>query len=54
MVLLVAILSALSQVSTTWQRMSDKVDSFQSARLAFDLLSKNLSRATLNTYLRLR
>lgn len=51
MVLLVAILSALSQVSTTWQRMSDKVDSFQSARLAFDLLSKNLSRATLNTYL---
>jgi uncharacterized protein (TIGR02599 family) len=51
MVLLVAILTALSQVSTTWQRMSDKVDSFQSARLAFDLLSKNLSRATLNTYL---
>jgi len=50
MVLLVGILSALGQVSSVWQRMSDKVDAFQNARLAFELLSDNLSRATLNTY----
>lgn len=51
MVLVVGILSVLSQVSASWQRASDKVDSFQNARLAFDLLSANLSRATLNTYI---
>jgi Tfp pilus assembly protein PilW len=51
MVLLVGILSVLTQVSASWQRVSDKVDSFQDARLAFELLSTNLSRATLNTYI---
>jgi uncharacterized protein (TIGR02599 family) len=50
MMLLVGILSALGQFSSVWQRMSDKVDAFQNARLAFELLSANLSRATLNTY----
>lgn len=51
MVLLVGILSVLTEVSSSWQRVSDKVDSFQNARLAFELLGENLSRATLNTYI---
>ena len=50
-ILLILSLSAISAVSTTWRRSSDKVQSFQGARLAFDAITHNLSQATLNTYL---
>jgi uncharacterized protein (TIGR02599 family) len=50
-ILLILSLSAVSAVSTTWRRSSDKVQSFQEAQLAFDAITHNLSQATLNAYL---
>jgi uncharacterized protein (TIGR02599 family) len=49
--LLVVILSSVSNVSGIWRRASDKVKSFQDARLAFETITRSLSQATLNTYL---
>ncbi len=48
---LVLVLSVISQTSTVWRRSTDKIEAFQSARAAFDLLTRNLSQATLNSYL---
>lgn len=50
-VVMVVALSVLGQTSAVWQRASSNVEAFQSARLGFDLLVRNLSQATLNTYL---
>jgi len=48
--LLVIILQVVSQTSTTLRQVTGKVDSFQSARAAFDIVNQKLSQATLNTY----
>lgn len=50
-VLLVLMISVMMQASTVWRRSSSNVEAFQSARLAFDVITRNLSQATLNTYL---
>jgi len=49
--ILVVLLAMITQVSTVWRRSAGKVEAFQSARVAFDLLSRDLSQATLNAYL---
>lgn len=48
--LLMVAMSVLGQASSVWRRSADRVEAFQSARLGFDLLTRNLSQATLNTY----
>ena len=48
--LLVIILQVVSHTSTTLRQVTGKVDSFQSARAAFDILNQTLSQTTLNTY----
>lgn len=48
--LLGVLLSAVNQAATITRRASDKVSSFQAARAAFDLMTRNLSQATLNSY----
>jgi uncharacterized protein (TIGR02599 family) len=45
------VLSMTDVISGIWKRTSNKIDSFQDARIAFDTLTRNLSQATLNTYL---
>lgn len=50
-VVLVVVVSVIGQASTVWRRSTDKIEAFQGARIAFDLLTRNLSQATLNTYL---
>lgn len=50
-VVLVVVVSVIGQASTVWRRSTDKIEAFQGARAAFDLLTRNLSQATLNTYL---
>lgn len=49
--LLVLVLSVISQSSNIWRRSMDKIESSQGARLAFESITRNLSQATLNTYL---
>lgn len=49
--LLFIVLSMTDVISGIWKRTSSKIDSFQDARIAFDSLTRNLSQATLNTYL---
>lgn len=49
--ILVLMVAVVVQASSVWKRSSEKVEAFQSARLAFDLITRNLSQATLNTYL---
>lgn len=41
----------VGQVSGVWRRSVEKVKAFQSARIAFDLLTRNIGQANLNTYL---
>lgn len=50
-VAMVIVFSIIGQASGLWRRSSSEIEAFQSARLAFDLLTRNLSQATLNTYL---
>ncbi len=49
--LLVLGLSVFGQASGTWRRTDARVKAFQSARLGFDLLTRQLRQATLNTYM---
>jgi uncharacterized protein (TIGR02599 family) len=49
--LLVVSLSVVEHTAATWRRSSGNIEAFQSARVAFDLLTRELSQATLNTYL---
>lgn len=44
------IAGVMNQASTSVRAASSKVDIFQSARLAFDVMTNHLSKATLNTY----
>ncbi len=48
--LLVLLLSITSQASTMWRYTSGRIEQFRQAREAFDLISRRLSQATLNTY----
>jgi uncharacterized protein (TIGR02599 family) len=43
--------SVISQSSAIWSRSMDKIESFRGARLGFETITRNLSQATLNTYL---
>ncbi|XHR27120.1 MAG: prepilin-type N-terminal cleavage/methylation domain-containing protein [Chthoniobacteraceae bacterium] len=49
--IIVLLLSMITNASTIWLSSSAKVDAFQSARMAFDTLTRKLSQATLNTYI---
>lgn len=52
LILIVAlVLSIITQASSVWRRSNEGMEAFQSARLGFDLITRNLSQATLNTYL---
>jgi len=48
--ILVILLSITSQASTMWRYTSGRIEQFRQAREAFDLISRRLSQATLNTY----
>lgn len=50
-ILLLLMLSVISQTSSIWRRSYGSVEAFQDARLAFDVITRNLSQATLNAYL---
>ncbi|HSI83815.1 MAG: Verru_Chthon cassette protein C [Candidatus Methylacidiphilales bacterium] len=49
-ILLLVIFSIINQTSSMWTRTSRNVKQFQSARVAFQTLTRLLSEATLNTY----
>jgi uncharacterized protein (TIGR02599 family) len=49
---MVLVLSTVEQTQRVWARAQSKVSQFQSARNAFDSLTRRLSQATLNTYYR--
>lgn len=42
--------SITSATAKVWKKTNTKIDSYQSARTAFELITRNLSQATLNTY----
>lgn len=48
--LVVLLANVLGQTSSATRRANETVTSFQNARAAFDLMTVNLSQATLNTY----
>lgn len=50
-ILLVMVTSVIAEVQKAWKQTSAKVSQFREARRAFDILKRNLSQATLNTYL---
>ena len=50
--IMVLVLSTVEQTQRVWARAQSKVSQFQSARNAFDSLTRRLSQATLNTYYR--
>lgn len=49
--LVMLMVSVVGQASSVWKGASEKVEAFQSARLAFEIITRNLSQATLNSYL---
>lgn len=49
--LMTLILSVISHTSTIWKRSADKIETFQAARMAFNLVTAKLSQATMNSYL---
>jgi uncharacterized protein (TIGR02599 family) len=50
-IILVIVVSITGQASNLWRNSTNKIEAFQSARTGFDLITRNLSQATLNTYL---
>lgn len=50
--MLVMLFSVISHTSDVWRGARSRIDSFQSARNAFEMVTRNLSQATLNTYWR--
>lgn len=46
----VLLFSLTQATSTTWKRTTERMESFQAARFAFDRIAANLSQAVLNTY----
>src|SRR5262245_58736619 len=50
--IMVLVLSTVEQTQRVWARAESKVSQFQSARNAFESLTRRTSQATLNTYYR--
>jgi uncharacterized protein (TIGR02599 family) len=50
-ILMLVCTSAVDQTQKTWVYARSKVEQFREARTAFELITRNLSQATLNTYL---
>lgn len=50
-ILLLINVQVIDQVQNTWAASNARVSQFKEARTAFDILVRNLSQATLNTYL---
>lgn len=48
--MLTLILNIISQASAVTRHASEKISSFQNARLAFEMINRNLSQSTLNGY----
>lgn len=48
--ILVVMLSLTTQVSNVWRSSSARIEAFQSARRGFEILTRSLEQATLNTY----
>jgi uncharacterized protein (TIGR02599 family) len=48
--IMVMLLSMTDIMSRTWKRTTEKMQSFEGARAAFDQINANLSQAVLNTY----
>lgn len=53
-ILMMLVTQLVGIVQRGWVRTSSRVSQFREARLAFDLISRNLSQATLNTYWEMR
>lgn len=49
-ILMLVVTQVVGIVQRTWVRANSRVSQFREARVAFDILSRNLSQATLNTY----
>lgn len=49
-ILLLLLSQLLDQVQKTWNYSEGRVSQFREARVAFDIITKNLSQASLNTY----
>lgn len=49
-ILMLVVANFVALVQRTWVRTNSNVSQFREARVAFDILTKNLSQATLNTY----
>lgn len=49
-VLMLIMTQVIGQVQETWTRSRSKISQFREARVAFELITKNLSQATLNPY----
>jgi uncharacterized protein (TIGR02599 family) len=50
-VLLLISAQVIGQVQNTWTTSNARVNQFREARVAFDIITRNLSQATLNTYI---
>lgn len=50
-ILLLMLTQLLTQIQRTWTYSEARISQFREARVAFDIISKNLSQATLHTYL---
>lgn len=49
-VLMLLMTSLLTQVQRSWRFGEERISQFREARVAFDLMTKNMSQATINTY----
>lgn len=49
-VLMLVVVNVIGIVQQQWTRSNSRVTAFREARMAFDVLNRNLSQATLNTY----
>lgn len=50
-ILLLISAQVIGQVQSTWSASNARVSQFREARTAFDIITRNLSQATLNTYM---
>jgi uncharacterized protein (TIGR02599 family) len=50
-ILLLVSAAVIGQVQNTWAQSNARVSQFREARTAFDIITRNLSQATLNTYI---
>ncbi|QIF01013.1 Verru_Chthon cassette protein C [Roseimicrobium sp. ORNL1] len=49
-ILLLIVTNVISETQKAWSQASSRVSQFREARAAFDVLTRNISQATLNTY----